>query len=229
MEEQWTKIQNDLKKQLIVENKVPNKIRYVGGVDVSFPKDTSRTDAYAAIVVIDVETFDVVYQNCIKVEVTEPYIAGFLAFREVKHLVKLVDELKENASEFIPDVILVDGNGVFHYREFGLASHLGVLIGIPTIGIGKSFLFVDSLDRKTVRKMFDEKCSNTGDQIPLIGASGKMYGVALKPRDNVTKPIYVSIGHMVDLPTAVNVVLALSKYRVPEPVRLADKLSRSFI
>lgn len=229
MEASWEQIQKSLKDKIILKDKLPKEIKYAAGVDISFPKNTNTTKAYAAIVVIEFATFKLVYKNCIKVEVSEPYIAGFLAFREVRHYVTVFNTLKSEAPQFTPDVILVDGNGILHYRDFGVASHLGVLLGVPTIGIGKNLLYVDGLNRESVRKEFDEKCKQKGDFIPLIGNTGVTYGAALKPCENVIKPIFVSIGHMIDLERAIDIVIALSKYRVPEPVRLADQLSRQAI
>lgn len=74
-----------------------------------------------------------------------PYIPGFLAFREAPHLLKLIEKLKKTKSQFIPQVILVDGNGILHQNGFGLASHLGVLANIPTIGCGKTVFYVDGI------------------------------------------------------------------------------------
>jgi len=87
-----------------------------------------------------------VYEDYEIVELDSPYIPGFLAFREIPHLVKLIDKLKKTKPEYTPQVILVDGNGILHQNACGLASHLGVIVDIPTIGCGKTIFYVDGLN-----------------------------------------------------------------------------------
>lgn len=117
------------------------------------------------------------YRDFRIVEYVQPYIAGFLAFREVDHFLPIFDTLKREAPQFIPDVILVDGNGVLHHRGFGLASHLGVLIDLPTIGIGKNLLCVDGLSRDGVRDECRRTLQERGDKLDLVGDSGRLWGV----------------------------------------------------
>lgn len=81
-----------------------------------------------------------------------PYISGYLAFREVEHIEKLIQKLREKHPDIVPQIILVDGNGVLHYRGCGLASHLGVKVNIPTIGVSKKLLYLDGLTNKLVKK-----------------------------------------------------------------------------
>ena len=93
---------------------------------------------------------------------------------------------------------MVDGNGILHPHGFGLASHLGVLINIPTIGVGKTFLHVDGLTTSAVKEMLNESCQHEmKGHIELKGDSGRIWGVALRPIDGIKNPIYISIGHMV--------------------------------
>ncbi|CAG8695159.1 3103_t:CDS:1, partial [Gigaspora rosea] len=95
-----------------------------------------------------------------------PYIAGFLAFREVTPLLELLQNLQQNNPEIFPQVVIVDGNGILHPRKFGLASHLGVLANVPTIGVGKNFLQIDDGDELTmsyVKKTVKEKLNKGGD------------------------------------------------------------------
>ena len=108
----------------------------------------------------------IVYQKCKLVTIKEEYIPGFLAFREVEFLADLINELKHTNLKLVPQVIFVDGNGILHPRGFGLASHLGVLVDIPTIGIGKNLLFVDGLTKSAVRTNFDLNCHQAGGFVP---------------------------------------------------------------
>jgi deoxyinosine 3'endonuclease (endonuclease V) len=227
-EKLWIEEQKNLKSNLIERNCLPSEIDYIGGVDISFIKGDC-INACAALVVLDAKSFNVVYSKCKMVKMEEPYIPGFLAFREVGHLVSLIEELKLTNSKFLPDVIFVDGNGVLHHRGFGLASHLGVLSNIPTIGIGKNLLMVDGITKDAVKKEFSSKCKKAGDFCALRGNSEKIWGASLKTTDNVTNPIYVSIGHKIDLKTAVELTTKVSFFRVPEPVRIADQISRNFL
>jgi len=239
VKEKWAREQNELKSQLILHddfdwtceglaNTSTNPLRYVGGVDISFVKGNAE-DACACIVVVDVSTQEVVYEDFEMVKLTEPYIAGFLAFREVRFLVHLIEKLKKNAPEVFPQVIMVDGNGYLHQRGFGLACHLGVLTGIPTIGIGKTFYFVDGLDMKNVKRIVEERCHRGGDFVELIGNSGTVWGAAVRSHDDSTNCIFVSQGHKFSLPTALLVVQRCTTFRVPEPVRQADIRSRAFL
>lgn len=208
---------------------VPDNVRYIGGVDISFSQ-TVKDVACAALVILDAkDDYKVVYKKCQKCVMQEPYIPGFLAFREVYFLVDLLAELVKDRPELDPDVIFVDGNGILHPRGFGLASHLGVLINRPTIGVGKNLLNVDCLDRAHIKLEFENRCSKKGDNIPLVGKSGKTWGVALKTCDKMSNPIFISLGHKVSLKKSIELTLLCSKYRVPEPIRLADQGSRSFI
>lgn len=198
-------------------------LRYVGGVDLSFwKKDPSVT--CGAIVVIDLDTMNVVYEDFEIVHLNLPYLAGFLAFRESPVLLGLLEKLSREHPELYPQVLMVDGNGVLHPRGFGLASHLGVLADIPTIGVAKNLHHVDGLTRKEVQLTSDIK-----DVTILIGNSGQRLGAALRNHGGCKNPIYISIGHRISLETAVDLVQRCCKHRIPEPVRQADIRSREKI
>ena len=148
----WRKIQEELKKKLITEDDESLKnIKYIGGVDISFDK-YDPTIGISALVICDYQTLKIVYEDYELVKIEEPYIPGFLAFREVKHLVKLIEKLKKDKTEFLPQVILVDGNGIHHIKEFGLACHLGVLADIPSIGCSKTVFALDGINKKKWKK-----------------------------------------------------------------------------
>lgn len=131
--------------------------------------------------------------------------------------------------ENTPDIVLVDGNGILHPQGFGLASHFGVIMNIITIGVGKTFLHVDGLNKPYVRHLMDRAIEQGDDVAPITGQSGKVWGVALCGTSNVKNPVFVSIGHQVSLKSAVAIVRACSRYRIPEPIRQADKRSRKVI
>ena len=163
------------------------------------------------------------------VELTMPYIPGFLAFREVPFLKDRLDNVIKNTPELTPEVILVDGNGILHTRGFGLASHLGVISDIPTIGVAKKLFAVDGLYKDIKHMKSIDSLKKAGDSFKLIGTSGKVWGVALKGDDKVFNPVYVSTGHKISLTTAEELVFSCSRSRIPEPVRQADLRSREFI
>jgi endonuclease V len=222
----WESEQDDLKKCLILADDIDwQKCKRVAGVDISFVKGDSET-ACAGIVVLTYPELKVLHEEYKIVKMVLPYIPGFLAFREVKFLKELIDSLDDNMK---PDIVLVDGNGFLHPRGFGLACHLGVICNIPTIGIGKNFLCVDEMEIEDVKKRFKEKCTKPGDTLSLIGKSGTCWGAALKTQENVTKPIFISQGHKLSLPSSIEFVMSMCKFRLPEPIRYADIGSRNFL
>ena len=219
-------IKNDVNWTL--EQGKPNTIKYIGGVDISFVKDSSE-DACAALVICSYPDYNVVYEAYKHVRLTLPYIPGFLAFREVPFLIELLDELKVSQPQFTPELIIVDGNGILHVRGFGLACHLGVLTGIPTFGCGKTLFLIDGLDLKQVKGEFKKKATAPGDFTPLIGTSGACHGVAYKSTEQTTNPVFLSPGHRMDMELMVDVARTCCKARIPEPVRQADLRSRKWV
>ncbi|XP_038983984.1 endonuclease V-like isoform X3 [Phoenix dactylifera] len=152
-QQDWIEAQDLLKGKLIVEDDftwiIPShdssslegfkteKLKYIGGVDISFLKEDPST-ACAALIILDADTLNVVHEEFDVTKLQIPYVPGFLAFREAPILLGLLDKLKHNAHPFYPQLLMVDGNGLLHPRGFGLACHLGVLANLPTIGIGKN-------------------------------------------------------------------------------------------
>jgi len=237
--EQWRKEQDELKKQLIISDFFKFKLddapdaqdtvelKYIGGVDISASKHIPNT-AVSALVVCD-KDLNIVYEDYKLVKMNEPYVPGFLAFREVKHLVDLINELKTNSPQFLPQVILVDGNGLLHVKGFGLACHLGVLVDIPCIGCSKNVFAVDGLTRKKVKDISKQYLKKGGDAYPLIGDSGTQWGYAFKSNDEVSNPMIISPGHKISHETALKIVKKSIVHRVPQPIRFSDKVSRRLI
>lgn len=206
----------------------PAAARLVGGVDISFVQG-SATDACAALVVCALPSLEVVYARCELVALRAPYMPGFLAFREAPFLLELIAALRSKRPELLPDVLLVDGNGILHPNRFGLACHLGVLSAIPTVGVGKSLHCVDGLTRECVREQARQRCARPGESTLLIGDSGAVWGAALRttsPGEGNFAPVLVSIGHGLSLESAVQLVRRCCRHRVPEPIRQADLRSR---
>ncbi len=143
-------------------------------------------------------------------EVTFPYIPGLLSFREGPVVIEAIKEL-----EVVPDLLLFDGQGIAHPRGVGIASHIGVLLGIPSIGCAKSRLVGD----------YREPGVRKGSKSPLRYKE-KIVGSVVRSRDNI-RPLFVSPGHLIDIDGAVEYVLACTvRYRLPEPIRRADRLSK---
>ncbi|RQM29131.1 hypothetical protein B5M09_006956, partial [Aphanomyces astaci] len=210
-------------------------INYIAGVDISFFPGTD--DACATLVILSFPELKVTCEASCHTTLTLPYIPTFLAFREIPALLPLFDMIPR---EFHPQVVLVDGNGELHPRGFGIASHLGVVTQLPTIGVAKTFLNVDGLTKRSVRALVEEKkaavrATDIGDTksssvvaLRLQGESSKVWGMAMCT-EGIENPIYVSIGNKISLPKAVEVVQHCSLYRVPEPIRQADLRSREII
>ncbi|KAH9759965.1 endonuclease v [Citrus sinensis] len=191
---------------------------------MSFSKEDPSI-ACGCIVVLDLQTLQIVYEDYSLLRLQVPYVPGFLAFREAPVLLSLLDNMKKRANHFYPQVLMVDGNGLLHPRGFGLASHIGVLANLTTIGLHH----VDGLTHSGVRQLLDAKENNNEDIIPLMGGSGSTWGVAMRSTPDTLKPIFISVGHCISLDTAVMIVKMTCKYRVPEPIRQADIRSRDYL
>ncbi|KAG5573681.1 hypothetical protein H5410_063447 [Solanum commersonii] len=235
----WLRVQDSLKGKLITEDdfkwRLPTRekegsceiLKYVGGVDLSFSKDDSSI-ACGTLVVLDLATHKVVYEDSSIVRLHIPYLPGFLAFREAPVLLELLDKMKNNAHCFYPQLLMVDGNGLLHPRGkfcFGLACHIGVLADLPTVGVGKNLHHVDGLTQSTVRELL-QAAGSPEHVLPLIGDSGCTWGAAMRSSEGSLKPIFISVGHRISLATAIEIVRMTCRFRVPEPIRQADIRSR---
>ncbi|MBD2340004.1 deoxyribonuclease V [Calothrix sp. FACHB-156] len=202
-------IQEKLRNQTITEDKLPETIKYVAGVDMGFEAD--GTISHAAVAVLSFPDLQIVETAVARRPTSFPYIPGFLSFREIPAVLDALEKVK-----ILPDIILCDGQGIAHPRRLGIASHLGLLIDMPTIGVAKSLLI----------GKYDEVPETKGSWQPLIH-QGETIGAVLRTRTGV-KPLYISSGHRISLPTAIDYVLrCTTKYRLPETTRIADKLASS--
>lgn len=202
-------IQEKFQAEVITEDKLEEPVQYVAGVDMGFEAD--GTISRAAVAVLSFPDLQLQETSLARRPTTFPYIPGFLSFREIPAVLDALEKIK-----IIPDIILCDGQGIAHPRRFGIACHLGLLIDIPTIGVAKSLLVGKHEDLPETR----------GSQQPLIHR-GETIGAVLRTRTGV-KPVYVSSGHRISLPTAIDYVLRCTpKYRLPETTRIADKLASS--
>ncbi|NOY76565.1 MAG: deoxyribonuclease V [Calditrichaeota bacterium] len=198
-------IQNDLRKKIIFTNCV-KKLEFVAGADVSFNR--KEPTLFGVVTVLRLPDFEEVERGEAILTTTFPYIPGLLTFREAPVLLEAFKKIRIR-----PDVILFDGQGIAHPRRMGLAAHMGLLLDTPSIGCAKS-RFIGEY----------EPVSNVKGARSELKDEDETIGVALRTRESV-KPIFVSVGHKVDLNTAVDITLKLvTRYRLPEPTRRAHAL-----
>ncbi len=208
-EEEARAVQDELRERVVLDEPGPPPgPGHVTGVDVAY--DDERDVVAAAAVVLDAVTLEVVAEATAVGRISFPYVPGLLAFREIPTVLAALDALPR-----APGLVVCDGYGLAHPRRFGLASHLGVLTGLPTIGVAKNpFTFA-----------YDDPAPERGSSAPLM-AGDEEVGHALRTRDAV-KPVFVSVGHRVSLTNACAHTLALTpEYRLPETTRRADSLCR---
>ncbi|NEA64853.1 endonuclease V [Streptomyces sp. SID12488] len=208
-EERARAVQDELRMRVVLDEPGPPPgTGHVTGVDVAY--DDERDLVVAAAVVLDAASLSVVAEATAAGRVPFPYVPGLLAFREIPAVLAVLDALPVP-----PGLVVCDGYGLAHPRRFGLASHLGVLTGLPTIGVAKNpFTFA-----------YDEPGARRGSASPLL-AGAEEVGRALRTRDAV-KPVFVSVGHRTSLDAACAHTLALTPaYRLPETTRRADALCR---
>jgi deoxyribonuclease V len=200
-------LQDRLRERVVLEDRF-KRIRYVAGADIAFDPETQV--AFAGVIVYRFPELEEVERRMARRKLQFPYVPGLLSFRESPILIAAFARLKTD-----PDLILIDGHGRAHPRLFGLACHIGVLFDKPAIGCAKSLLVGNA----------GEPATGAGSSAPL-DFHGERVGVVLRTRDG-TRPIFVTQGHRVSLPTAVKVVhRCLDGYRIPKPTREADRYVR---
>ncbi|MBS1812207.1 MAG: deoxyribonuclease V [Acidobacteria bacterium] len=203
-------LQSQLREKVILQP-LPAHLNLVAGADISFNKFSDVI--YAGIVVLQLPELEVVATSGVVTTTKFPYVPGLLSFRESPALLEAWETLTVR-----PNVLMLDGQGIAHPRRIGIASHIGLWLDLPTIGCAKSLL---------VGK-YEEPLPEAGNWTPLIH-KGDTIGAALRTKHRVN-PVYVSPGHLADLPGSIDLMLrcckdyaakATSKYRIPEPTRLA--------
>jgi len=201
-------IQENLRKRIILRNN-PIKIRKIAGVDVAF----SDNEAVCAICVFDFPGLNLIEAVKAKIRIPFPYVPGLLTFREGPAILTAFRRLQNNL-----DLILFDGQGICHPRRMGIATHLGIILDIPSIGCAKSHLY----------GVYKIPKDNKGDFSYIYDRSTKeVLGAVLRTRQQV-KPLFVSCGHRISLKQTIKVILKLCpKYRIPQPLRYAHQLAQN--
>lgn len=199
-------IQERLRDRVVTTDAL-GEVRYVAGTDVAF-EDRKRITR-GAVAVLAYPSLELIEHRLARRPTAFPYVPGLLSFREIPVLLDALSGL-----EISPDLILCDGQGIAHPRRFGLACHLGVITGIPTIGVAKSRLIGTHGPVPAAK----------GGQAALMDKEERI-GTVLRTRTAV-RPVYVSIGHRISLATATRFTLAcVTRYRLPETTRWADRLA----
>ncbi|MEN6457615.1 MAG: endonuclease V [Thermoguttaceae bacterium] len=185
--------------------------RLVGGVDAAYPRPGLGVAAYA---LVETETGRLVWSATVRRRVVFPYVSTYLSFREIPLYLDLLDEVRRAGR--LSEVLLVDGSGILHPRRIGIASHLGVAAGLPTIGVTK----------KQLCGSVDVEGMAAGESRPVVCQDGTL-GVALRPTAGSRRPIFISPGHRVDVVFCEALVRRLLRgRRLPEPLAWADRLSK---
>jgi deoxyribonuclease V len=195
-------MQRQFSRLVVCEDTLPKRIMCVAGVDVAYTVQHS----VGAVAVLDYDTLSVVESTTVKVKTCFPYIPTLLSFREIPPVQAAIKKLKTK-----PDVFMIDGQGIAHPYRLGFASHLGLLLNKPTIGVAKSLLCgkVGSFNQKGWASITDK---------------GKVIGAAVV--SDGKKPVYVSVGHKVSIERAIDIVKHCTKNRrIPEPIRAAHKIA----
>jgi deoxyribonuclease V len=205
--EQLMQTQQVLAKQVKCDDDFNSSINYVGGTDVGFEDNGNITRA--AIVILRYPTFEVVEYHIARIETGFPYIPGYLSFREYPALLAAWQQVTQK-----PDLLFVDGQGVAHPRRLGIASHLGLLLDMPTIGVAK----------KRLCGQYEILPKQAGNVTPLQDKQEQI-GWVLCSKNNCN-PLFISTGHRVSYDSALKWVnLCLRGYRLPEPTRWADAIA----
>ncbi len=212
--------------------------KLVGGVDVAYPGPNLGAAAYA---LVETATGTLVWSTTIRRRVSFPYISTYLSFREIPILLALLDEVR--AAGRLAPVLMVDGSGILHHRRAGIASHLGVVASLPTVGVTKKLLCGQILGEKgTVPICAQHPSGRSGGHRAKLGRGlppflpgesrpvvheDRLTGVAIRPTAGSLRPIFISPGHRVDVAFCEELVRRLLVgHRLPEPVYWADRLSR---
>ncbi len=200
-------LQRQLAQRIIREDQL-GEVHHIAGVDMAINEENGM--ARAAVVLLSYPALEIQERHVYEEPVRMPYIPGLLSFREAPCVLGAFARLLQQ-----PDLVMVDGQGIAHPRRLGIASHLGLWLELPTIGCGKSILTGHH------RALGEE----AGSWVPLVD-NDETIGAVVRTRTHV-KPMIISLGHRISLETSLRYVLACCRgYRLPEPTRQADKLSK---
>lgn len=211
MESQFVEEQKRLFSKIQLENQVDiSKLHYIAGVDLAYWEEDGVECAVCCIVVIDFQIKEIVEKKCYKGTIMVPYIPGCLAFREVQLVLETVKLLEHDIELYI-----FDGNGYLHPRHMGLATHAGILLDKPSIGVAKSYFKVGN-----VEYIEPDKEDFAYQDIVIYD---EVYGRVVRTQKNV-KPIFLSIGNKIDIDTAMDIIkhLVTKESHIPIPTRYAD-------
>jgi deoxyribonuclease V len=205
--EEAVKIQDSLRRKVILNNKL-SSLKRIASVDVGFFKHKAK----AVVCVFDYPELGLIETKIAYKDIDFPYIAGFLSFREGPVILEAFKKI-----ENIPDLVIFDAQGICHPRRLGLATHLGIILDIPTIGCTKTHFYgkfkMPKEKRGSFSYIYDEKTK-------------EILGIALRTRSNV-KPVFVSAGFKIELNKAKEIILNLCRgFRIPEPLRFVDQLTK---
>jgi deoxyribonuclease V len=204
------RIQEDLRTQVILE-KTFSEVRTIGGGDVAYSK--SENLLFGAIAVLSFPKMEMLDRVTAYGKIPFPYIPGLFSFREGPILIRTFQKLSIK-----PDVMIYEGQGIAHPRGFGLASHMGLWFDLPSIGCAKTPLLGQFNPPGPSRGSFE-----------LIRRKGRVVGAVLRTKNRV-KPLFVSMGHRIDLNTCIQLILATcTRFRIPEPLRKAHQASRKML
>ncbi len=205
---QLTALQNEMQQRIVLQ-KPDFELNFIAGCDSSF---IGEENILSVFVLLKYPSLELVEKVLHYGSVELPYVPGFLAFREAPNLLEAYKKLEQK-----PDLIMVDGHGISHPRRLGIATHLGLNLGKPTMGVAK----------KVLVGKYKEPDSGKGAVSPLVYKEEAIANV-LRTKDHV-KPVFVSPGHLMDLPSATEIAMACTlKHKLPEPTRLADHYAAVF-
>ena len=203
------KLQYELAKRIILEDRL-DEVHHIAGVDMAINEENGM--AHAAVVLLTYPDLEIKERHIYEEPIRMPYIPGLLSFREAPCVLGAFQKLRQR-----PDLVMVDGMGIAHPRRIGIASHLGLWMNLPTIGCGKSRL-TGTYDQQALGE-------EAGSWVSLKYKK-EVIGAVVRTRTRVN-PLFISTGHMISLETSIKYVLACGRgYRLPEPTRQADKLSK---
>ncbi len=211
METAFFQMQNDLKEKVTCTDSFQiQDLKTVAGVDLAYWKENQKEFAVCCIVVLDYQTGKILEKQQFHDEIKVPYMPGFLAFRELPLVLETVKLLQNQ-----PDLYIFDGNGYLHPRHMGIASHAGILLEKPSIGVAKTYYKVFDTD-------YIEPEQTAGSYTDII-IQGEIYGRVLRTHANV-KPVFLSVGTGISLETATVIIqhFVTKESHIPAPTRLAD-------